>query len=456
MKRTVLAAASLCFTLTSHALPDLLDIYQQALANDPSFKQAYSSYMSAKEVVPQAMAALRSTISVNANWSDIHYDATSGNPLVGDQKDNYTTKDYTVSLMQPVFNIAAWAGLKQANNSAKQALATFDDAVQQLLIRTAQGYFAVLQAKDNLKFSRSQLEANGRSLEQARQRFKVGLDAITSVYEAQAAYDSSRSLLIVAKNNLHNQFENLRILTNHTYQGLAPLRRANVPLVRPEPQNIDSWTDKALQQNYLLKAAKFGMSATKNSISVNNAGHLPTLNFGATYNYQRSDSGILFLQGKSTTAAAKLSLNVPIYQGGLVVSKTRQAAYNYQASRENYEGAYRQTIVNTRVAYNNIVNGISTIEADRQAVKSAQNSLESTNAQFKVGTRTMVDVVNAQKNLFQAQTQLATDQYSYILALLQLKYQAGTLSVNDLQEINHWLATKRRYARPIPPRISRK
>lgn len=452
-KFLAIAVTAVSISTTSYALPDLVDIYQQALDNDATFKQAYSKYMSTREALPQAQAAILPNISFNDNLTYIDYESKAS--FVGEIKDEYHQRNYTLSLTQPLFNWALWKGVQQASYTVKQALAAYDDAAQDLIIRTATAYFAVLQAKDNVKFSKSQLRANGRSLEQAKQRFKVGLDAITSVYEAQAAYDSSNSVVITSQNNLTNQYEKLRLLTNHTYQGLAPLKSANIPLVKPEPQNIDSWTDKALKQNYNLQSAHYGVLAAKENIGAKNAGHLPTLSLNAGINHTDAKSSVSFLRQDNTITSAKFTLNLPIYQGGLVVSQTRQASFDYQSTREVYENAYRSAIVQTRIAYNTIIDGISTIRADRQAVKSGENSLESTDAQFKVGTRTMVDVVAAQRNLFRVQTQLASDQYSYILAILQLKYQAGTLSVSDLQEINTWLKTSRPYGKPTKPRIHR-
>jgi outer membrane protein len=457
----MLAMVLFAYNVSSYALPDLLDVYQQALANDPTFKQAYGTYMSDKEAVPQAISAILPNLSAQSSYSLINVDAHQNTIVAGGATLGYTVqsyynnRSYTVNLKQPVLNFQYWHNISQANYSARSALATYNSAAQSLMQRTSSAYFAVLKAKDDVKYNLSQLRANGRSLEQAKQRFKVGLDAITSVYEAQAAYDSSRSLVIQAKNNLTNQYENLRLLTNHTYQGLAPLKGAHVPLIKPEPVNIDDWTDRALHQNYALKAAQYTAFASKENIKSQNSGHMPYMDLSLTFNHSDTRSGFVPLKSKTNTGTAALTLNLPVYQGGLVVSKTRQASYQYQANRAAYEKTYRTTIVDTRKAFNNIIDGISKIQADRQAVKSAQNSLESTDAQFKVGTRTMVDVVTSQKNLFQAQTTLATDQYSYILAILQLKYQAGTLSVDDLQEINTWLQTKRSYGPELKAKVTR-
>lgn len=427
-----------CFN--AHAMPDLMDTYQAALLNDPTFKQAHHTYLSARESWPQALSSLLPSVKTSSNWSEISYETQSGNPLLsGIINTQYRQRDYTLSATQTLFNYAAWVGLKQSSNEVKKAQAIYDDAAQNLMIRTATAYFNVLKAKDNVNFTDAQKVANQRSLDQASQRFKVGLDPIATVYEAQAAFDSSRALLISAKNNLTNQYEQLRLLTNTLYPNIAKLNSRQLPLVKPNPANISRWTDTATKQNLLLKASQYGALSAKQNISMNNAGHLPTLALSGTYTHSDNNSPIDFLRSKTTTQLAKLTLSFPLYSGGLVVSKTKQAAYNYQATRDALEKTYRSTLVNTRISYNTIIDGISTIKADKQAVKSALNSLESISAQFKVGTRTMVDVVTYQKNLFQRQMQLASDNYNYILALLQLKYQAGTLDVNDLKKINQWL-----------------
>lgn len=443
----VIAAISLQ-PLSVNAAPDLLTIYRQAVYSDPIFKQAYNQYMSTSEAVPQAMAALLPNIAGTGYYNRINSDTTnSASPLFGGSE-TYNQWNYTLTLNQPIFNIAAWITEKQATITRRQALATYNAAAQDLILRTAAAYFDVLKAEDNLTFSKSKKRANGRQLDQAQQRFKVGLDAITSVYEAQAAFDASTAEVISAQNNVTNQYEELRNLTNRTYRAISPLNRDQVPLVQPKPTNIDSWVSTALNQNYQLIAARFANDAARANIKVKNAGHLPVLSFSGTYAETNSNGDLAPFASDSTNASMGVNLSFPIFQGGLVESQTRQAVYDFQNIRQVYEQTYRATIVNTRISYNTIIDGISKIKADRQAVKSAQNSAESTEAQFKVGTRTMVDVVTAQQQLFQAQTTLANDQYNFIINLLQLKRLAGTLSADDLIKINHWLEGGKKYHAP--------
>jgi len=416
---------------------DLIDIYRQALENDPVFKQAYSTYFSSREALPQAKAALKPNLYVTGYVSRTSNNGDSQVGVAGDQ--SYNSASYTLAASQPVFNYQSWMGVQKAKESVKQAEAAFNASAQDLIIRVAQAYLDVLQAKDKLRFTQAEKRANLRQLEQAQQRYKVGLDTITSVYEAQAAYDSAVAQEISDKNNLINQFENLRTLTNRTHDLLAPLKESKLPLVKPNPANVDEWVKKALEQNYSLISSKYSMEAARKNIKQTQAGHYPTVDLQGSYTDLENDASISTVEPTGNNSVVSLNLTFPVYQGGLVVSQTRQAQYDFQTAAGSYQSVYLNTLVNTRKAYNTIIDGISKIKADKRAVVSSQNSLDSTEAQFQVGTRTMVDVLDAQQQLYQSQTQQAADQYGYIKAILQLKLSAGTLSVMDLQEINSWL-----------------
>lgn len=418
---------------------DLMDIYHQALDNDPAFKQAYSDYMSSSEAIPQARAALLPQLGVNAMSNRNYQEA--GNFF----KQTYYSHQWGVNASQAVFNYQAWSRVQQAKASVKAAQASFNNAAQDLILRTAKAYFDVLLAKDTLNFAEAKKRANHRQLEQANERFKVGLDAITSVYEAKAAYDQSVAEVITAKNNQINQSENLRKLTNHVYDYLAPLRDSRIPLIKPEPDNVNEWVDTGIKQNYNLYAAKYSLQAARDNIKVQAAGGMPTVTLQGAGSQTRNEiSGdSFFALNRQTTANVGLAMNFPVFQGGLVLAQTRQAQFDFQSSSEQLEKIYRDVVVNSRIAFNNIVDGISKVKADRQTVASRINSLESTEAQFQVGTRTMVDVTNAQQRLFEAQRELASDQYNLIYSLLNLKYLAGSLNANDIEEVNSWLTTTR-------------
>lgn len=430
--------------LSTHVFAiDLMDIYHQALENDTAFKNAYDTYMANAEALPQARAALLPQVGISAQATRNHLHVNDGLFSITDAYYNSTT--WQVSASQAIFNYQAWARVRQAKNSVKAAQAIFNDAAQDLILRTAKAYFDILYAQDTLNFAKAKKRANKRQYDQAEQRFQVGLDPITSVYEAKAAYDQSIATVIAARNNKVNQSENLRKLTNHVYEEISPLRDSKIPLIKPEPNNVNQWIDTGLKQNYKLLSAKYSLAVARENVKALSAGNWPTIalqgNTTDTQNQVKDNNP--FLPANQKLSSVGLALNFPVFQGGLVYSQTKQAKHEFQATSEQLEQVYRELVVNSRIAFNTITDGISKVKADRQTIISQRNSLESTEAQFEVGTRTMVDVVNAQQRLFEAQNQLANDQYSLINAVLTLKYLAGTLNVNDLELINSWLATTR-------------
>lgn len=424
---------------------DLMEIYQQALENDTVFKNSYDTYMANAEAIPQARSALLPQVTVSGQASLNSQHANDGIFTISD--DYYNVTFWRVTASQALFNYESWRRVRQAKAYVKAAQATFNDAAQDLILRTAKAYFDVLYAQDTLNFAEAKKRANKHQYDQAQQRFQVGLNAITAVYEAKAAYDQSIATVIASRNNKINQYENLRKLTNRASTSLAPLRDNKIPLIKPDPNNADEWVNTGLRQNYKLFAAKYNLEVARENMKALSAGNWPTIelqgNTLQTHNQVSAHDNNPLLPQNQTQSNFALALNFPVFQGGLVHSQTRQAQYNFQGSSEQMEQVYRNVIVNSRIAFNTITDGISKVKADRQTIISQKNSLESTEAQFEVGTRTMVDVVSAQQRLFEAQQQLANDQYILINSVLTLKYLAGSLNVNDLALINSWLATTR-------------
>lgn len=428
---------------------DLMDVYRQALESDPTYKAAEATFLANAENVAEARAALLPQLLATANVSRNKIEVTAG-PL--DVNQTFNSTQWLVSASQSIFNYAAWARLLQAKASVKAASATLSDACQDLMIRTSEQYFKVLFTQDTLNFAQAKLRANKRQLDQAKARFEVGLDAITSVYEAQAAHDQSVADVIAAQNNQITENENLRKITNRLYEKLAPLRDGKIPLIKPEPAEPAAWISTGIKQNYNLLAAKYNLQESREILKSKAAGNWPTFDIQASKNrIINSDdaSSNFFVPSRQAVQSIGLVTTFPFYQGGLVQAQTRQAQYNFQTASAQLEMAYRNIVANTRIAFNGIIYGLSRIRADRQTVISRIQTVESTEAQYRVGTRTMVDVVNAQQRLFEAQEQLANDQYSVINSILNLKYLAGSLCVSDLEEINSWLKTIR--INSLPP-----
>ncbi len=424
-----LGSQKLCFAA------DLLDIYQAALKNDTIYQAAISTRLSTREALPQSVAALLPSINGQATLSSNYQNITQAPPPNPLGVSNFPSRGYSISIKQPLLNVGDWLTVKQASNTSKQADATLGAAAQSLIYRVANAYFQVLLAQDNLRLAQAETAANTKQLDQGRKRVRVGLDTVTTLYETKAAYDKSLANEITAQNVLRNSQESIRQLTGQTYSKLNGFKKA-LPLLSPQPTNIEQWITTATTYNLNLMASRYGMEAARDNIKVKASGHLPTINLVGSYG---RDNGLNAGTTGRNSAVVGLQLNVPIFSGGAVLSNTRKAEYDFQTASANLDNVYRQVIITTRQKYNDVLADISKIQAERQAIKSAQLSLDSTHESFAAGTRTIVDVLLAQQNLYDAKHNAASDQYSYLLDSLLLKQEAGTLKPNDLQQINQWL-----------------
>ncbi|MCY4220479.1 MAG: TolC family outer membrane protein, partial [Thiotrichales bacterium] len=306
---------------------------------------------------------------------------------------------------------------------------------QDLALRVAERYFGVLEAEDELGFAQATLEAFEQQLAQSRQRFEVGLIAITDVEEAKAGFDLSRAQLLAAQNALDIAREALREMTGAYQERLAPLRETH--LVMPEPADIDQWTAIALEKNLRLLAARRDMETARQEIARIRAGHAPTLDAVGSFGLNDGDSGGALRETRRADVGLRLSF--PLYSGGSILSRTRQSRHRYQRSLDLLERERRRVQRETRDAYLGVDSGISRVQALEQAVRSSQTAAEAIEAGFQVGTRTSVDVLNAQRDLFRARRDLSEARYRYVLDVLRLKRAAGTLSEDDLQLVSIWL-----------------
>lgn len=420
---------------------DLFTVYQQALKCDPVLAKAEATRNADQEGVPQSRAALLPTLSSLANVTDLRNSeqngGNNGNGLRGGSLGG-NQHSYTLALSQSLFNFQNWMSLRAAKNTAKQADATYNAALQDLIIRVTTAYFNVLGAQDNLRFIKANKNAVGDQLKQIKERYQVGMATMTDVYQAQANYDTLNAQEIAAQNNVMNNFEALRQITGQRYQQLDPLR-AGFDLVSPQPANSQQWIRAGENNNWTLLASRFAEQAAKETIRVNYAGHFPTLD--ATGRYQNGNGPAVGVNTNSNAWATSVGLEVklPLYQGGLVMSKTRQAQDRYLAASDDMIAAHRLVVFQAQQAFNNVMAGISKVKADRIAITSNQSALDSIQAGYQAGTKTILDVLTAQQNLYQAESTLSTDQNTYILSTLTLKQAAGSLNANDLLAVNRWL-----------------
>lgn len=416
---------------------DLLDVYTMAETSDPSYLEARANFQATLETRPQARAQLLPQIGVSANTFQNDQDISTGGGTFGSSgTTQFNSHGYSLDLRQPLISVPEYLQYQQSDSVINQAEAELQAARQDLAIRVVERYFDVLAAEDNLTFARAEKRSLEQQLEQAEQRFEVGLTAITDIQEARAGYDRATAQVIEAENAADNAREALREITGEYVTSIDGLDE-EIPLVKPNPEDIDAWTSRALEQNFGVVAARHALETADQEIDIRKSEHLPTLDLVAGRNYE--SSGGFFGSRKIHTDAVGIEFNMPLFQGGAVTSQTREARKQYDATLQRLHLRQRSAQSQTRQSYLGVISGISRIKALEQAVVSSETALEATNAGFDVGTRTAVDVVAAERALSDARRNLARARYDYIVNSLQLKQAAGILTDQDLALVNRWL-----------------
>ncbi len=432
-KRVFVFCILLC--LVQPAYPrDLLEVYDLALQNDPTLKQALANQNAIGVNKYQSIASMLPTITGRgeSNFNRLKNKKAS---FQGEGIQEFYEHRYTIDLNQPVFHWDLWVQLSQADNQIAQAEAEYLAEQQNLITRATEAYFNILAAQDNLAFTVAEKNAIARQLEQAEQRFEVGLIAITDVHEAQAGYDQVRSDEITAINEVDNAKEALREIISETDASLATLG-TKMPLVKPNPADIESWSTNAETQNLTIISAFNEAEVARKNIELQRSGHYPQLDIVASHS--ESDNNSSFgLRGDQQQVG--LQLNVPIFEGGGVYFRTRKATQEHIQAKEKLIATKREVDRQVRDAYRGVISSISRVEALKAAVISGESALEATEAGFDVGTRTMVDVLTATRNLTQARSNHSQARYDYLINGIKLKQSASNLSLEDLQAINSFL-----------------
>ncbi len=442
--QTILAVASLAsFTA---AAADLKEVYERAITNDPQIREADANRLAARESKPQAISALLPQIEGTGQYQDFESDGTSVDinppnpPAPFDRLATGNNSAWELTLRQNVFRWENWAALRRADSERAQAEADYLVAQQDLILRTSEAYFNVLAAQDTLEAAQAAHDAIARQLEQSEKRFEVGLIAVTDVQDAKAAFDSATAALIQAKRNLATSGERLRELTGDAYDELKKPGN-DMPLAAPNPASADDWVKLAMEQNASLISSRLAADVTRHNISAERGGHFPSIDFLASKSWIESEStftGTITGQGDSDfeDTVYGVQLTVPIFSGGATSSRVRQAQYRNIAARERLERTARETERLTRDSYLGVNSEVARVQSLRQAVESAQTALQATEAGYEVGTRTSVDVLEARRRLFDAQTNYARSRYDYLLNVLRLQFAAGTLDQTGLSDIN--------------------
>jgi outer membrane protein len=440
--------ASAFLSLEAHAT-DLLQVYQQAIANDATFASARASAAAGRERTTQGRAGLLPTIVASGNttkndntvspWNvgqaGVLQDGTPG--IISERGTNLRSDQYGVSLTQPLFRWDRWETYQQSKLQQAISEAQFAQAQQDLITRVAQAYFDVLSAQDTLASTQAQKAATTEQLASAKRNFEVGTQTITDTHEAQAAYDLVVAQEFAAINDLDNKRNALQAIIGTLPADLAPLKQG-VTLNAPQPLAIDNWLSSAENQNYTVQAQQLSLEIAKREISRQRAGHYPTLDVVASSTHTKLD-GRTVSSGTTTNNAIGVQWSVPLFNGFAVTSKVRESIALEDKARNDLEASRRNAALQARQAFLGVNSGLAQVKALEAAEVSSQSALESNKLGYQVGVRINIDVLNAQKQLFSTRTDLARARYNTIMNGLKLKAAAGTLREDDLVPVNNLL-----------------
>ncbi len=417
---------------------NLLDVFERALQNDPVLKQLEAKQSAAGESRSQGLARFFPTVGLTGasgrEWRHNRIASLSASGLFPASQE-YWVHSFALNFSQPLFHWDYWTQLSQADNQIAQAEADYQSGLQDLMVRTTEAYFNVLSAQDNLNFTIAEKEAISKQLEQAKARFDVGVIPITDVYEAQAAFDETAANELEAANNLDNQKEALREIIGEN-EGTLSLLSETLPLKKPDPDNMSKWSENAETANLGIVSAFNSMEIARKNIDIQKNGHLPKLDLVGTYG--ATENGSAF-GPRGDTQNIGVQLNIPLFEGGAVNSRTRQAGFQYQAAKENLTAVKRAVKREVNNTYRSVLTNISRIDALKATVDSAASALEAAEAGFEVGIRTMVDVLGEQRNVYRAKRDLSRSRYDYLINSIKLKQTTSSLTLNDLESVNSLL-----------------
>lgn len=464
MKKRIVALWALTLFLSCIRVQadSLRDIYELALQNDAQLKAEEAAYLARRETENLGRSALLPQVSTAYSYQNSDGDTEGFGPTFGEEgitviesltNQDIDTEGYMISLKQPLFDLSAWFTFQSGKEVTKEAEATFAANQQNLIVRVVEAYLLVLRAQDNLAASQAQERAFERQLEQTQQRFEVGLIAITDVYEAQAARDLSQVSRIADENNVQVALERLSILTGQPQHNLNVLKE-DFEIRAPDPLDRAAWVDFSLANNFQLQAARFRQEAARQTAKANQMEHVPKVTAGYDYSDYEVSGNVTTEPASPFTSSPdsnldesvwQVRLSVPLYSGGAISANRRKAAQEYNAAREELINLTRTTVTNSRSLHMTVLSDITRIAARKQSIVSSKSSLDATQAGYEVGTRNVVDVLNAQNILYQAERDYANTRYDYILNLMRLKEQAGLLSPEDVYRLDTYLVP------PAPP-----
>ncbi len=420
---------------------DLVSVYQEAVDNNADLAAARAQYGAQKEVVPQARAGLLPNLSGGAEVANVRTDIDQPAAVA-----TRSARSYQATLSQPLFRADRWFQFQAAKSVNEQASLQLSATEQNMILQSAESYFNVLRSQDNLASTKAEEAAFKRQLDQSNERFDVGLSDKTDVLQSQASYDTARANRILAQRQVDDAFEALITLTNRQYNSLQGIVHT-LPILPPTPNDAKAWVDTAAKQNLNLLASNYAVTAAEDTLRQRKAGHAPTLD--AVAKYEKGDNDALGFSNPNAFGRAysgdvdqrtlALQLNIPIFSGGLTSSQVRESYSQLTQTEQQREGLRRQVVENTRNLHRAVNTDVEQVQARRQSIISNQSAVEATEIGYQVGTRNIVDVLDAQRQLYTSVRNYNNARYDYILDNLRLKQAAGTLSPADLQDLSRYL-----------------
>jgi len=448
---SAVTASLLSCASSLHAATDLRTIYDQALRNDPQWSALQNSVKAEKESVDQAKSRLLPKVGINADVTKAKVDQEYGSgslmsllsqipgvdpSAAGDEESSVTTRTASLQARQALFRMQDWYQYQQAKTRSSQADAQLEQEWRNFALRVAETYLNELRAEDNLASVKAEEAAVLRQLEQTKQRFDVGLIAITDVHEAQAIADITKVNRLVAESQLSVAKESLEALTGQPQsQQVAPLA-ADFPVVLPQPNSLDAWVELAREKSAALKAAQLASNAASKNVQQAKAAHYPTVDLVA--GYSQLDNANYSEGTDNTIKSIGLQFNLPLYAGGGIDSGTRQARYREAEARDNLEYTQRTVMQNTKNLFRIVTMDVDRVSARKQAITSSDSALKATRAGYEVGTRNIVEVLQAERQLYATQRDYANARYDYVVDSIRLKAVTGVLSAQDIEEISKW------------------
>jgi len=407
---------------------NLFQVYQHAKQNDAQLRASEAGYLATLEKKPQILSALKPRIDLGANASyNLQY---TGRTLRGDDGSAFLNFGYNLDLSKPLIHKELQAQVGQVDASILQAKAGLEAERQNLIIRVADAYFQYLKAKESFIFARAEKGAIGRQLNQVKAYFEAGRSAITDVKEAQARYDLAIAQEVIAKQQIDLAKESLRAITSRYYKDLTGSAQ-KTPTIIPKPSNIDQWSKTAVKNSLQVLAAQHAVTAAQKSVDVERAAKSPTLDLFARHSGSSTHGESQFDQDKFD-ASVGVKFNMPLYRGGNISSKIREARHKLHQAQRLLEVQKRNATQQTRAVYTTIISGLAQIKAFKQALNSTQTAAKATQAGFEAGTRTAVDVLLSLRETFRSKRDYSTARYDFLLNTLKLKQAAGTLSEKDV------------------------